>query len=247
LSSRQRVRLLVLPVATRSALRAHRELGRALTSYLAADRAPGDPASWQPDRRSSTTGRDCCCHRSRLRSCSHAELQVATAAGRSRSASNRLAIRRAQRLCRPGRPRDTPLGHHAWPRSCRDGRIKLAWLAGIDRLIDPRACPFRASRFAYRASSDGSGALGSIAAALLSRLPTTGCSCATKTRAFSSRLLGLGLTLVVEVIVADWCWCSSITGSGIRPGGRCSAHQPPCQRQGSRSVRRILAAAVSAL
>jgi len=62
-----------------------------------------------------------------------------------------------------------------------------------------------------------------------------------------SRLLGLGLTLVVEVIVADWCWCSSITGSGIRPGGRCSAISPPCQRQGREASRRILAGAVSAL
>jgi len=128
-----------------SALRAHRELGRALTSYLAADSGPpGDPASWQPRSGDPLRpGRDCCCHRSRFEVALTAELQVATAAGPKQVCIEpgwRFDERNA--FVDPADPRDTPLGHHAVAEIlARDGRIKLALARRIDRLIDPRACP----------------------------------------------------------------------------------------------------------
>jgi lysylphosphatidylglycerol synthetase-like protein (DUF2156 family) len=137
-----------------------------------------------------------------------AELQVATAMGPKRVCIDpgwRYDERNA--FVDPADPRDTPLGHHAVAEilPALAGATTSPWLAGIDRLADPSGLPrFVASRLTYRRIVRWLWwLLLPIAASLLSRLPDYWLfGVPAKLEPFSSRLLGVGLTLVIEVIVA---------------------------------------------
>ena len=106
----------------------------------------------------------------------------------------------------PADPRDTPLGHHAVAEILPALESSATpWLDGIDRLEDPSGLPrFVASRIAYRRVVRWLWwLLVPIAVALFGRLPDYWVfGMPKKLEPFSSRLLGLGLTLVAEVIVA---------------------------------------------
>ena len=105
----------------------------------------------------------------------------------------------------PADPRDTPLGHHAVAKILPALESSATpWLDGIDRLEDPSGLPrFVASRIAYRRVVRWLWwLLVPIAVALFGRLPDYWVFGMPKLEPFSSRLLGLGLTLVARVIVA---------------------------------------------
>ena len=161
-----------------------------------------------------------------------AQLQVATAAGPKQVCIEpgwRFDERNA--FVDPADPRDTPLGQHAVAEILPAlAGSTSPWLAGIDRLADPSGLPrFVASRLTYRRVARWLWwLLVPIAVALFARLPDWWLfGVPKKLEPFSSRLLGLGLTLVAEVIVAGIVLVlSSITGSGTRPGGRCSDRPP---------------------
>ncbi len=192
-----------------SALGAHRELGQALTSYLAAD--SGRRAILLPGNRDRAILYDPAAIAAVIAAgfevALTVELQVATAAGPKQVCIEpgwRFDERNA--FVDPADPRDTPLGHHAVAEILPSlAGSSSPWLAGIDRLIDPSGLPrFVASRLTYRRVVRWLWwLLVPIAAALLSRLPDYWLfGVPRKLEPFSSRLLGLGLTLVVEVIVA---------------------------------------------
>jgi len=224
-----------------SALGAHRELGQALTSYLAAD--SGRRAILLPGNRDRAILYDPAAIAAVIAAgfevALTVELQVATAAGPNRSASNPAGDSTS---ATPSSTRPTRVTRRSattpWRRSCLAGRIKLALARGhrpADRSFGlPVSWPHVSPTAAW---SDGSGALGSHRGGTVVAAPDYWLfGVPRKLEPFSSRLLGLGLTLVVEVIVADWCWCSSITGSGIRRAVAARPISPPCQRQGPRSV-----------
>jgi lysylphosphatidylglycerol synthetase-like protein (DUF2156 family) len=107
----------------------------------------------------------------------------------------------------PADKRDTPLGQHAVAEilPALAGATTSPWLDGIDRLADPSGLPrFVASRLTYRRVVRWLWwLLVPIAVALLARLPDPWLfGMPRRIEPFSSRLLGYGLTLVVEVIVA---------------------------------------------
>ncbi len=138
----------------------------------------------------------------------------------------------------PADPRDTPLGHHAVAEILPALESSATpWLEGIDRLEDPSGLPrFVASRITYRRVVRWLWwLLVPIAVALFGRLPDYWVfGMPKKLEPFSSRLLGLGLTLVAEVIVAGVVlavvnhriWHSagrSLAGAARPPGER---HRP---------------------
>ena len=136
-----------------------------------------------------------------------AELQVATASGPKRVRIEpgwRYDERNA--FVDPADQRDTPLGHHAVAEILPAlAASNSPWLAGIDRLADPSGLPrFVASRFTYRRIVRWLWwLLLPIVAALFARLPDWWLyGMPKRLEPFSSRLLGVGITLVVEVIVA---------------------------------------------
>ena len=129
----------------------------------------------------------------------------------------------------PANPRDTPLGHH----TVAEILPALAgstspWLAGIDRLADPSGLPrFVASRLTYRRIVRWLWwLLLPIGVSLLARLPDYWLyGVPGRLEPFSSRLLGVAITLLLEVIVVGIVLPLSTTGSGIRPAARCSARR----------------------
>ena len=136
-----------------------------------------------------------------------AQLKVATAAGPELVCIEpgwRFDERNA--FVDPADRRDTPLGHHAVAEILPAlAGSTSPWLAGIDRLADPSGLPrFVASRLTYRRIVRWLWwLLVPIAVALFARLPDYWLfGVPRRLEPFSSRLLGLGLTLVVEVIVA---------------------------------------------
>jgi len=137
-----------------------------------------------------------------------AKLQVATAGGSKQvriEAGWRFDERNA--FVDPADQRDTPLGHHAVAEilPALAGATTSPWLDGIDRLEDPSGLPrFVASRLTYRRVVRWLWwLLLPIAVALLARLPDPWLfGVPGRIEPFSSRLLGYGLTLVAEVVVA---------------------------------------------
>jgi len=192
-----------------AALGAHRELRQALTGYLAADRRRR--AILLPGNRDRAILYDPAANAAVIDAgfevALSAQLQVATAAGPKQVCIEpgwRFDERNA--FVDPTDRRDTPLGHHAVAEILPAlAGSTSPWLAGIDRLTDPSGLPrFVASRLTYRRVVRWLWwLLVPIAAALLARLPDYWLfGVPRRLEPFSSRLLGLGLTLAVEVIVA---------------------------------------------
>jgi lysylphosphatidylglycerol synthetase-like protein (DUF2156 family) len=192
-----------------AALGAHEELRQALAGYLAADcrrRAillPGNrdrAVLYDPVAKAAVLAAG-------LEVALTAQLQVATASG-PRQVSIEPGWRFDERnaFADPADRRDTPLGHHAATEILPAlAGSTSTWLAGIDRLADPSGFPrFVASRFAYRRVVRWLWwLLLPIAVALLARLPDWWLfGMPKKLQPFSSRLLGLGLTLAAEAIMA---------------------------------------------
>jgi lysylphosphatidylglycerol synthetase-like protein (DUF2156 family) len=192
-----------------AALGAHEELRGAVTDYLAAD--CGRRAVLLPGNRDRAMLYDKVANDAVVSAgfevALRAELNVVTAAGRKRVCVEpgwRFDERNA--FVDPADPRDTPLGHHtvaeilpalAGPAS--------PWLEGMDRLADPSGLPrFMASRLTYRRVVRWLWwLLVPVAVALLARLPDYWLfGVPAKLEPFSSRLLGIALTLVAEVVVA---------------------------------------------
>ena len=105
----------------------------------------------------------------------------------------------------PADPRDTPLGHHAVAEILPAlAGSTSPWLAGIDRLADPSGLPrFVASRLTYRRIVRWLWwLLLPIGVSLLARLPDYWLyGVPGRLEPFSSRLLGVAITLLLEVIV----------------------------------------------
>jgi lysylphosphatidylglycerol synthetase-like protein (DUF2156 family) len=192
-----------------AALGAHEELRLALAKYLEADyrrRAillPGvrDRAFlYDPDANAAVIAAG-------FEIALKVQLDVATASG-----SKRVCIEPGWRFDErnafvdPADPRDTPLGHHAVAEILPALSASASpWLDGIDKLADPSGLPrFVASRLMYRRVVRWMWwLLLPVAVALLARLPDWWLlGVPRKLEPFSSRLLGLGLTLLAEVIVA---------------------------------------------
>ena len=192
-----------------SALGAHRELQQALVNYLAADRRRR--AILLPGNRDRAILYDSAANAAVAAAgfevALAVHLQVATAAGpRQVCVEPGWRFDERNAFVDPADPRETPLGHHAVAEILPAMAGSTSpWLAGIDRLIDPSGLPrFVASRLTYRRVVRWLWwLLVPIAAALFSRLPDYWLfGVPKKLEPFSSRILGLGLTLAVEVIVA---------------------------------------------
>jgi len=192
-----------------AALGAHRELRQALACYLAADRSRR--AILLPGNRDRSILYDTAANAAVIavgfEVALTVQLQVATAIGPKLVCIEpgwRFDERNA--FVDPADRRDTPLGHHAVAEILPAlAGSSSPWLAGIDRLIDPSGLPrFVASHLTYRRVVRWLWwLLVPIAAALFARLPDYWLfGVPRRLEPFSSRLLGLGLTLVVEVIVA---------------------------------------------
>jgi lysylphosphatidylglycerol synthetase-like protein (DUF2156 family) len=192
-----------------AALGAHGELRKALSDYLGADcrrRAvllPGNrdrAVLYDQAANDAVVGAG-------FEVALKAKLHVATASGPKQVCVEpgwRFDDRNA--FVDPADERDTPLGHHAvaeiLPALAGAGS---PWLEGMDRLEDPSGLPrFVASRLTYRRVVRWLWwLLAPIAVALLARLPDYWLfGVPGKLEPFSSRLLGLGLTIAAEVIVA---------------------------------------------
>jgi len=194
------------PVA---ALAAHEELRKALANYLAADcRRRAILLAGNRDRAVlyDQAANDAVAAAG-LEVALKAELRVATANGRKQVCIEpgwRFDERNA--FIDPADERDTPLGHHAVAEILPAlGGPGSPWLAGMDRLADPSGLPrFVASRLTYRRVVRWLWWLVvPIMVALLARLPDYWLfGMPRKLEPFSSRLLGLGLTIAAEVIVA---------------------------------------------
>ena len=192
-----------------AALGAHEELREALERYLAADRSRR--AILLPGNRDRAVLYDPAANAAVVDAgfevALSAQLQVATAAG-----PKLVCIEPGWRFDErntfvdPTDRRDTPLGQHAVAEILPAlAGSTSPWLAGIDRLADPSGLPrFVASRLTYRRVVRWLWwLLVPIAVALLARLPDWWLfGVPRRLEPFSSRLLGLGLTLVAEVIVA---------------------------------------------
>ncbi len=192
-----------------AALGAHEELHVALTTYLEADRRrraillPGvrDRAFlFDPDANSAVL-------EAGFEVALKVELEVSAAGGTKRVCIDpgwRFDERNA--FADPADPRETPLGHHFVAEILPAlGNTRSPWLEGIDRLADPSGLPrFVASRLTYRRVVRWLWwLLVPIAVALLARLPDWWLfGFPKKLEPFSSRLLGFGLMLVAEVLVA---------------------------------------------
>jgi lysylphosphatidylglycerol synthetase-like protein (DUF2156 family) len=192
-----------------AALGAHEELRLALSGYLAADSRRR--VILLPGNRDRAVLYDAAANAAVVGAgfevALTAQLQVATAVGPKQVCVEpgwRFDERNA--FVDPADPRDTPLGQHAVAEILPAlAGSRSTWLDGIDRLADPSGLPrFVASRLTYRRVVRWLWwFLVPIAAALFARLPDWWLfNVPRKLEPFSSRLLGLGLTLVVEVIVA---------------------------------------------
>ena len=228
-----------------AALGAHRELQQALARLLGGGPQPtGHPAARQPRsgdplRLGHERGRRGC----RVRGCSRgAVCRWRRRPGRDRSASSPGgdSTSATPSSTRPIRG-ETPLGHHAVAEILPAlAGSTSPWLAGIDRLIDPSGLPrFVASRLTYRRVVRWLWwLLVPIAAALFSRLPDYWLfGVPKKLEPFSSRILGLGLTLAVEVIVAGLVLVL-VNHRVWHSAGRSllGPTRAPCERQGPRSI-----------
>jgi len=192
-----------------AALGAHEELRQALAGYLAAD--CGRRAILLPGSRDRAILYDPAANAAVVAAgfevALSAKLQVATA-----GAPKQVRIEPGWRFDErnafvdPADRRDTPLGQHAVAEILPAlAGSRSRWLDGIDRLEDPSGLPrFVASRLTYRRVVRWLWwLLVPIAVALLARLPVGWLFGVTRRiEPFSSRLLGIGLTLVAEVIVA---------------------------------------------
>ncbi|MGA3215201.1 MAG: phosphatidylglycerol lysyltransferase domain-containing protein [Acidimicrobiales bacterium] len=193
-----------------AALGAHEELRQALGDYLAADCCRR--AIMLPGNRDRAILYDQAANAAVTAAgfevAISAKLQVATAGGSKQvriEAGWRFDERNA--FVDPADQRDTPLGHHAVAEilPALAGATTSPWLDGIDRLEDPSGLPrFVASRLTYRRVVRWLWwLLLPIAVALLARLPDPWLfGVPGRIEPFSSRLLGYGLTLVAEVVVA---------------------------------------------
>ena len=193
-----------------AALGAHEELRQALGDYLAADCCRR--AIMLPGNRDRAILYDQVANAAVTAAgfevAISAKLQVATAGGSKQvriEAGWRFDERNA--FVDPADQRDTPLGHHAVAEilPALAGATTSPWLDGIDRLADPSGLPrFVASRLTYRRVVRWLWwLLLPIAVALLARLPDPWLfGVPGRIEPFSSRLLGYGLTLVAEVVVA---------------------------------------------
>ena len=191
-----------------AALGAHEELRLALTDYLAADRSRR--AILLPGNRDRAVLYDAAANAAVIAAgfevALGAQLQVATAAGPKRVCVDpgwRYDERNA--FVDPADERDTPLGHHAVSEILPAlAGSTSTWLDGIDRLADPSGLPrFVASRFTYRRIARWLWwLLVPIAASFFARLPDYWLlGVPAKLEPFSSRLLGVAVTLVIEVVV----------------------------------------------
>lgn len=196
-------------VGPTAALDAHEELRVAISTYLAAPferRAillPGNrDRAVLYDESAAAAVRD-----AGLEILMGVDLEVATAAG-ARKVRVEPGWRYDERnsFANPADPRDTPLGHHAvaeiLPALAGAGS---SWLAGIDRLADPSGLPrLVASRLTYRRVVRWLWWLAlPIFVALLARLPDVWLyGVPRRLEPVSSRLFGVGITLVLEVVVA---------------------------------------------
>jgi lysylphosphatidylglycerol synthetase-like protein (DUF2156 family) len=192
-----------------AALGAHEELRLAIACYLAAD--CGRRAILLPGNRDRAVLYDEVANGA-VRAAGfevalRAELAVATASG-SKQVRVEPGWRYDERnaFVNPADEHDTPLGQHAvaeiLPALAGAGS---SWLEGMDRLADPSGLPrFVASRLTYRRVVRWLWwLLVPIAVALLARLPDYWLfGVPRKLEPFSSRLLGIGLTIVAEVVVA---------------------------------------------
>jgi lysylphosphatidylglycerol synthetase-like protein (DUF2156 family) len=194
------------PVA---ALGAHEELRHALAGYLGAQR--DRRAILLPGNRDRAILYDSEANSAVIAAgfevALSVQLQVATAAGPKQVRIEpgwRFDERNA--FADPADRRDTPLGQHAVAEILPAlAGSSSPWLAGIDRLADPSGLPrFVASRLTYRRVVRWLWwLLVPIAVALLARLPDWWVfGVPRRLEPFSSRLLGLGLSLAAEVIVA---------------------------------------------
>ncbi|MGD0285694.1 MAG: hypothetical protein ABSC31_04825 [Acidimicrobiales bacterium] len=165
-----------------AALGAHRELRQALACYLAADRSRR--AILLPGNRDRSilydTAANAAVSAAGFEVALTVQLQVATAVGPKLVCIEpgwRFDERNA--FVDPADRRDTPLGHHAVAEILPAlAGSSSPWLAGIDRLIDPSACPVSWPPVSPTAAScGGSGGSWFPSWRRFSRgSPTTGCS-----------------------------------------------------------------------
>ena len=192
-----------------AALGAHEELRQAIANYLSG--GCGRRAILLPGNRDRAILYDEATNAAVLGAgfevALRAKLQVATASGPKQvCVEPGWGYDERNAFADPADARDTPIGHHSvaeiLPAVSQAGS---PWLEGMDRLADPSGLPrFVASRLIYRRVVRWLWwLLVPIAVALLARLPDYWLfGVPRKLEPFSSRLLGIGLTVVAEVIVA---------------------------------------------